>query len=514
VRGRLTPLKNTILLTGATGLLGRYLLRKLLRSGRQVAVLVRASQGMSPRERIDALRARWDETLPRPDVVEGDIALDGIGLTAVDRQWLARHVGAVVHAAANTSFRAAPDGEPWQTNVAGTEALLRLARDLRIQSWHQVSTAFVCGRRRGLIQPEELDCGQQFHNPYEQSKYAAEHCIRAMAGLNATVYRPAVMVGDSETGYTCSYAGLYRFLELGARLATLDAAGAGGRRLLPLRLALRGDERCNLVPVDWVARAIATILERPALHGRTYHLVARVPTPVRAIHDVATEMLGLCGVELVGPGNVVQPSRLEEMFREGVADYWPYLEGSPRFCDQATAAALPYLPPPLVDRVCLRRLIHFAQADRWGRGVPVLEPRRKTSEVSETSKVSAYFEQTFPRQARASSIARIVGLDVLVGFDVRGAGGGEWSCRWTAGELAYVRRGLEDGAVAVYRTNVPTFWTIVQGELSPQHAFFEQRVAIDGDLETALKLATLFEHFLHEQRFISQHTEALGARDT
>jgi thioester reductase-like protein len=487
--------KETILLTGATGLLGRYLLRDLLRAGRRVAVLVRPAGGASANERIEALRASWGETLPQAEILDGELAPDGIALTAVDRRWLARNVGAVLHAAADTSFRAGRDGEPWRTNVGGTQALLRLARQLDIPAWHHVSTAFVCGCRRGRIEPDDLDCGQDFNNAYEHSKCAAEAAVRAAAGLQATVYRPAVIVGDSETGFTSSYAGLYRFLELGARLARADAD-----RFLPMRLPLCGDAPCNLVPVDWVARAIVAMLDRPATHGRTYHLVARVPTLVRAVHDVAAAELGVRGVELVGPGPVVQPSRLEETFREALADYWPYLEGCAEFCDRATTAALPDLPPPVLDGARLRRLVHFARADRWGRRTPAPDA---------TPACASYFEETFPRQAGASALARAVGLDVVAAFDVRGPGGGQWSCRWTGGEFTGVRCGLDTGAAAVYRTDVATFWAIVRREVSPQHAFFQQRVTVTGDLETALKLATLFEYFLDEQGLADdQSTEA------
>src|SRR5262249_11642230 len=147
-----------------------------------------------------------------------------------DRNWIARHCTRVVHAAADVSLRRSPGGDPWTTNVDGTQRLLDLCAALGVGELHHVSTAFVCGERAGPIREDELDRGQAFHNDYERSKFEAERRVRASQGLRATVYRPSVIVGDSVTGYTSSYHGFFRFLELGDRLAVPRP----GRRTLPL----------------------------------------------------------------------------------------------------------------------------------------------------------------------------------------------------------------------------------------------------------------------------------------
>src|SRR5579885_3150870 len=103
--------RRWVLLTGATGFLGRYLLRDLLASGRQVAVLARDARGLSADERIRELSATW--AAAPPVVLSGDLRAPGLGLSAADRQWAARHVRCVVHAAADVSFRRSPAGDPW-----------------------------------------------------------------------------------------------------------------------------------------------------------------------------------------------------------------------------------------------------------------------------------------------------------------------------------------------------------------------------------------------------------------
>jgi thioester reductase-like protein len=493
------PERRAVLLTGATGLLGQYLLRDLLVRGHRVAVLARDSgQGSVAEQRIAEIVAFWSESLGRtlgmPLVFTGELRPDDLGLAVAERRWLTDHCRAVIHSAANLSFRETSQGEPWRTNVGGTESLLTLCRDAGVPEWHQVSTAFVCGRRTGRITEEDSDNTPSFRNPYEESKFQAERLLRWTAGIRVTIYRPSVIVGDSRTGQSRSFNGLYRFLELAVRLAASNPRA--GEVRLPLRLPLTGEELWNLVPVDWVSRAIVELLTRPQWHGRTFHLVSRSPVSTRLIRDIGAEVLKLPGVEFVGREGAAHPSRLEQLFLEGIQEYWPYLDGNPQFACTNTCAALPDLPPPAVDRPMLERLIRFAVANCWGR-TPRPSAEICAGSVS-PSECAEYIEQVFPRQARRSSLARQAELDLTVCIDVRGLGGGQWSCKWRRGELVYARKGLENDAAVTYHIDTAVFQAIVSGLQTPQEAFFEQRLAITGDLETALKKAVLFGQFLAE----------------
>jgi nucleoside-diphosphate-sugar epimerase len=502
--------KQTNLLTGATGLLGQYLLRDLLLMGHPVAVLARDSRKVSAAERIGALVDSWSQTLgrklPVPIVLAGDLVLDRLGLTGADRNWLTRHCQAIVHAAGNLSFQETLEGEPWRTNFEGTQSLLSLCREAGVLEWHHVSTAFVWGEKAGLITEDNPANNVSFHNPYEKSKLAAERLVRAAPGMRATIYRPAVIVGDGRTGFTSNYNGLYRFLELGVRLAKMNSGG--DRTSLPLRLPLSGEETWNLVPVDWVSRAIIEIQANPGRHGRTYNLVSRSPVTTRLIRDVAAAVLDISGVEFSGANGIENPSPAEQMFVDGIQEYWPYLGGNPSFTSVNTDAALPDLPPPAVDRPMLERLIRFAADQRWGKTA------RKTSAANPKSgpqtHCAHYIEKVFPKQARQSNLGRQAGLDITIGIDLKGPGGGQWSCQWRQGELIYVHEGLKDGAAVVYHTDTAAFQDVLSGAQTPQEAFFEERITIKGDLETALKLAVLFGQFLAENPVPrEQHTEVV-----
>jgi SCP-2 sterol transfer family len=203
---------------------------------------------------------------------------------------------------------------------------------------------------------------------------------------------------------------------------------------------------------------------------------------------------------------------LERVFQDQIRDYWPYLYGGPAFDRRNTRAALPSLPPPRIDRALLVRLIRFARADRWGRrpARPSYPPVVAWSPDHATTGEKAggtdldcadYVERFLPAAARQSLLARVAGLSVTVGLEVSGPGGGRWSCRWDHGDLTQVSRGSADGAAVTYRTDAPTFAAVVQGRTTAQQAFFTRRIGIEGDVEKALKLAVLFEHFVMDNPY-------------
>jgi nucleoside-diphosphate-sugar epimerase len=482
----------SIFLTGATGFLGRYLLRDLLAAGHRVAVLARDSRGRPARERVDEMVAFGSESLgrklPRPTLLAGDLGLPGLGLGAADRRWLARHCGAVVHGAACVALRPTFAGEPWKTNFEGTRRLLELCRQTGLTELHHVSTAFVCGKRPGPVPEDELEAGQEFRNEYEQSKCEAEKFVRAAGGMRVTVHRPSVIVGDTVTGYTSSYHGFYRFLELGDRLAE---PAASGRRRLPLRLPFGGDEPRNLVPVDWVAGAIARLLRRPHWHGLTFHLTSPEPVAARLVREVAEDVLGIDGVTRSTPGEGTAVGPLEETFLDHLQEYRPYLEGDPEFDCRNTQAALRDFPCPRIDRDTLARLIGFAVANRWGWA------SRRGSSGGVRLNCADYVERFFPASASGTALAQVP-VDVTLGLEVRGPGGGGWIVRLQPGEPAEVEPGPVSDVPILYRTDVATFEAVVRGRQTPQEAFFRRQIEIVGDVEKALKLAVLFGQFVRE----------------
>ncbi|MFP6769123.1 MAG: SDR family oxidoreductase [Planctomycetaceae bacterium] len=368
-------MSDYVLLTGGTGLLGRYLLRDLVDHDVSVAMLVRPSRRMTAEERVDAIIATWESQLgrelPRPHVIEGDLAESDLGLDQYSRDWLVDHCDTVLHNAASLTFHATdPAGEPWRTNVQGTQNILELCRDAGIRDVHYVSTAYVCGLRSDRVSESDLDVGQEPGNDYERSKIAAETMIREADFISpATIFRPSIIVGDSRTGFTTTFHGFYAALRLAHTLLNSSAVDNNGR---PTRLTLSGSERKNLVSVDWVSAAIVGVLVQPEYHGRTFHLTSPSPVTTLVMRDVLEELIDNCENRFVGSGPLKDPSLIERLFYEQMQVYDSYWRDDPVFDASNTTAALPELPCPEIDHELLVRLSRTAidMGFRWRERVP------------------------------------------------------------------------------------------------------------------------------------------------
>lgn len=326
-----------LLLTGATGVLGSELVRSLtrVRPGWTLHVLLRARDDEELRVRLAGIRAGLDpESARRVVAVRGDVTADRLGL-GDGYHALARSMDAIYHAAACTRFDA-PVAVASAHNVAGTRRVLALARLSqragRSGRVHYVSTAYVSGRRAGCVTESELDCGQQFSNAYEWSKFQAERDVRsAGVDLPVTIYRPSVIVGDSRTGRALRFLGVYQVLSWIHR---------GYVRALPCRREFELD----LAPVDYVADAIAALSIEPGSVGRTFHVTAgRGNTlPVEELVDIFLR-------ERRAWVTADRESRLASLRFEGSPDearyarltrYLPYLTWPKTFDDGNTRAML------------------------------------------------------------------------------------------------------------------------------------------------------------------------------
>ena len=143
-----------LLLNGATGLLGRYLMRDLLLKDVPLAVLVRKSRKQNPRDRIEGAMRTWERELgrelPRPVVLAGDITAPDFMLSAEDFAWAKANCRGLIHNAASLSFvTTGRHAEPYKTNVDGTRNVLDFCRETGIRQFFHVSTAYVCGKRWG-----------------------------------------------------------------------------------------------------------------------------------------------------------------------------------------------------------------------------------------------------------------------------------------------------------------------------------------------------------------------------
>jgi len=366
--------RESILLTGGTGLLGSYLVRDLLLAGRSLALIVRRDRRRSPESRVDAVVRQWEDAtdteLPRPVVLAGDLTEPFCGLDEESRAWVRWNCSTLLNNAASLTFRGSdPQAEPWLTNVAGTQHVLDLARDTEIEHFHHVSTAYVCGLRSGRVAEQDLDQGQEFGNDYERSKVEAEKRVREADHLaTATVYRPSIIVGDSRTGYTSTYHGFFAGLRLGHTLLTRVVKGStSGPALLSL-LGVNQSDRKNFVPVDWVSAVIAHAIQTPAARGRTLHLTHPDPLSMHTVGSVIQE-----AVETFSDAASPDDPDLcdEEWFADNLRSqldvYQSYFRNDPDFDRQNTISVAGHIPCPALDRQTLLRMSRFAIETDFGR---------------------------------------------------------------------------------------------------------------------------------------------------
>ncbi len=255
------PASEHILFTGFPGFIGERLLPRLLERRPDAAFVCLVQKHFADaaaRSRAE-IEARHPYARGRIVIVDGDITRPDLGLgeapAVLPSLTAAYHLAAVYDLAVSRDLG-------MRVNVEGTRNVLRfLARAPRLQRLHYVSTAYVSGTTTGVFRETDLDVGQRFKNFYEETKFLAEVEV-ARSGLPATIYRPAIVVGDSRTGETGKFDGPY------FTLSAMERVPSPG---LFIKVGW-GRNPANLVPVDFIIDALAGLAEAAASGGKTYHL--------------------------------------------------------------------------------------------------------------------------------------------------------------------------------------------------------------------------------------------------
>jgi short-subunit dehydrogenase len=251
--------------TGATGFIGRNLVKRLLRREGTVYALVRAGS----RGRLEELRTAWGPDGARVVPIAGNLSMPGLGVSEEDLLTLRGEVDHFFHLAAIYDMTA--DSETQEVaNVEGTRHAVELAGAIEAGCFHQVSSIAAAGLYKGEWREDMFDEAEKLDtHPYFRTKHESERVVREECSRPWRVYRPGIVVGDSRTGEIDKVDGPYYFFKL------LQQA----RRVLPSWLPAVGIEggEINIVPVDFVADAIDHIAHQPDLDGQTFSLTDPAP---------------------------------------------------------------------------------------------------------------------------------------------------------------------------------------------------------------------------------------------
>ncbi len=290
-------LDETIFLTGFPGFIAGRLVERLAREGARFQLLVQPALAGRAREEI----ARLSETTGAPvehfRVFEGDITREDLGLSAADIEEAEAEATVLFHLAAVYDLAVAREVGV-RVNVGGTRNVNRFALRLpKLKRYHYVSTCYVAGRRTGLILETELRHDAGFRNFYEETKHLAELEVEALKSeLPVTIHRPSVVCGDSRTGETAKYDGVYYLVNyLRMWPGALSLANIGN-----------ADVRLNVVPVDFVVEAMAALASDDASAGATVQLADPEPLTTEELFDLISRNLAGRESLLTLPAPVVQ----------------------------------------------------------------------------------------------------------------------------------------------------------------------------------------------------------------
>src|SRR5215470_302142 len=258
-----------IFLTGSTGYLGSYLAAGLFNNHRDsLNLLVRAKSDQEARERLwESLQLHFgfpefrDYFATRVRIFRGDLTSEHFGLPDDEYQKLVETSDSILHCAASLNRKS--EKQCLNVNLRGSLEVIQLARRVQNRSglrrYSHVSTVAVAGTRQDEVVREDkaIDWARSDYDPYARTKKFCEHMVaQLLPDVPRTIFRPAIVLGDSRRPETTQFDMVQAF----SVLANLPV------------LPLRADDRIDIVPADYVSKAIVTIHQKESAAHSTYHL--------------------------------------------------------------------------------------------------------------------------------------------------------------------------------------------------------------------------------------------------
>ena len=273
---------ETIFLTGFPGFIAGRLVKRLASPDTQFFLLVQPQFTEKAKQEIEKIAEETGVPLENFALVEGDITGENLGMSEEDLEIVLEETTDVFHLAAIYDLAVAKD-LAYRVNVEGTRNLNEIVKKMpNLRRYNYISTCYVAGKRTGEILETDLEHDAGFRNYYEETKYLAETEVEKLKSeLPVTIYRPSVVVGDSRTGETAKYDGIYAVIFYLKRFPSLLRLVNVGNRVVKL----------NLVPVDFVVEGIAALSKDERAIGKTVALADPKPHTTDEICDAIAEAL-------------------------------------------------------------------------------------------------------------------------------------------------------------------------------------------------------------------------------
>lgn len=355
--------KSTIFLTGATGLLGSYLLKILLQNNHRVYCLARSKDNKTAKERVINILNFWDEKVFKKYkgnliVVEGDITKKNLGITKKNIELLKKEINEIFHCAAVTQFNA-PLKYLRRVNVEGTMHVLEIASETikegKLKKVNYVSTAFISGKYNGVFRETDFDLNQTFNNNYEQSKFEAENLVRKYmqeTRISILIFRPSILVGNYSSGKTTEFKMFYEPLRLFSQ-EIIEKVPIDTRTIL------------NLMPVDLASKAIYVLSKNINKNG-VFHITHPNGFSIDYIINIAASFFNFKKPLYISL-NKYFLSDYSTIIREILEVYVPYFNFHALFDSTATQAILKKygFQYPSLDKYFLNRLFRFCAQKKF-----------------------------------------------------------------------------------------------------------------------------------------------------
>ena len=288
---------ETIFLTGFPGFIASRLVRRLAREGGRFLLLVQPAFAERAQKELIRVAEHAGRSTSDFALLPGDITEPDLGMSPGDLATARSSSTILFHLAAIYDLAVARD-LGLSVNVDGTHNVNNFARSLpALRHYHYVSTCYVAGKRTGRILENELRHEAGFRNYYEETKYLAELEVEALkTELPVTIHRPSVVCGDSRSGETAKYDGIYYLIRYLLKWPSVLSAFNIGNREVAL----------NLVPVDFVVEAMAKLTQDPRSVGKTVQLADPEPLTTRELFNTIARCIGGRESRVTLPASLVE----------------------------------------------------------------------------------------------------------------------------------------------------------------------------------------------------------------